>query len=578
MNCPSRVDENASLEGHNQNPPFLAGDLTTQADLNNIANLANRDDVSNDSINRFVSSGNNDGLVGAVADYFTPTRDREKTNAAVLHSPGEGRDGVGNGADAGTADQRDLGDDGKGFTNAVWKVVGKATNVLRKYATFIGPGFLISVAYMDPGNYSTDIAAGATFKYAHLFVILLANFFAAFLQSLCIKLGSVTGLNLAENCREHFPKWLCLCLYFLAECAIVATDLAEVIGSAIALNILLKIPLVAGVAVTAVDVLVVLFFYRPNGAMRGLRAFEIFLSALVFGVVICFCVELSHIDNASAGEVMKGYLPSKAVATGNGLYLSCGIIGATVMPHSLYLGSGIVQPRLRDFDIKAGNYSPAESDETEKYRPSISAIRYTMNYCIADLVLSLFTAALFANSAILIVGGATLSGTPEAQNADLFGIYDLLQQNVSKVAGTIFALSLLFSGESAGIVATLAGQMISEGFLNWTMKPWLRRLIVRTVALAPCLVIAATVGRSGLSQMLNASQVALSILLPFVSAPLIYFTCRDQYMRVPVPATDGDSQNDGSEAQAGGYVDMSNSIFTTIAAVLLWSFLAGLNV
>jgi len=223
----------------------------------------------------------------------------------------------------------------------------------------------------------------------------------------------------------------------------------------------LKIPLVAGVAITCVDVFVVLFFYRADGPVRNLRYFEMFVAMLVFGVIICFCIELANIHNVTAGEVIKGYLPSKTIASGQGLYLSCGILGATVMPHSLYLGSGLVQARVKEFDIKEGTYIPennlSETGSTkEYYHPSISAIRSTMKYTVADLAISLLTCALFANSAILIVSGATLDSS--AGDADLFSIHDLLSRNLSAAAGTIFALALLFSGESAGIVVTLAGR------------------------------------------------------------------------------------------------------------------------
>lgn len=208
---------------------------------------------------------------------------------------------------------------------------------IAKFARFVGPGFLIAVAYIDPGNYATDVAAGADTRYALLFVVLMSNLFAIFLQSLCIKLGSVTGLNLAENCRAHLPKWLVIILYVFSEAAIIATDIAEVrfvksksiqcadhqqvIGSAIALNLLLKIPLVAGCAITLVDVMFILIFYRPNGSMLGLRAFEFFVMALVLGVVVCFCIQLSLIRDQPVGQVFRGYLPSSAVVKGNGFVL-----------------------------------------------------------------------------------------------------------------------------------------------------------------------------------------------------------------------------------------------------------------
>lgn len=198
------------------------------------------------------------------------------------------------------------------------RMVLRTSQVLKKYAKFVGPGLMISVAYIDPGNYATDVSAGATYRFKLLVMVLVSNCFAIYLQALCIKLGSVTGMNLAEMIRAHCPKWLNLTLYALAEAAIVATDIAEVIGTAIALNLLFHIPLVAGCAISIVDVLVIIFFYKPSGAMRGLRAFECFVAALVLGVVVCFCYQLSLLRNIGVGEVFRGYLPSKALVESQG--------------------------------------------------------------------------------------------------------------------------------------------------------------------------------------------------------------------------------------------------------------------
>lgn len=230
------------------------------------------------------------------------------------------------------------------------------------------------------------------------------------------------------------------------------------IGSAIALNLLLNIPLVAGCAITVVDVIVILIFYRPNGSMMHVRIFEYFVMALVLGVVVCFCLQLSYIQDTSVGMVFRGYLPSADIVRGNGIYLSCSILGATVMPHSIFLGSGVVQSRLRQFDIDAGVVQAASSpddsnDLDKKYQPSISAIRSCLHYSVVELASSLFTFALFVNSAILIVAGAWLYENAEATEADLFGIHSLLSSTIAPVAGTLFALALLLSGTSAGIVS-----------------------------------------------------------------------------------------------------------------------------
>lgn len=492
--------------------------------------------------------------------------------------------------------------------NAINSVRNKTAvfiGVLKKYARFVGPGLMVSVAYMDPGNYSTAVAAGSAYKYNLLFLILLSNCLAIFLQSLASKLGAVTGLDLAANCRANLSPRMNIIIYILAEIAIIATDLAEVVGTAISLNILFGLPLIVGVVLTVVDVLIVLMAYRPNGPLLFLRIFELFVSLLVAATVICFGIELYQVShdstiNFSTIEVLKGFLPNSSVVDmserngGNGLFLSLAILGATVMPHSLYLGSGLVQARLKDFDIKNGYYRNEmtlefsenndhdhdndnddsnssdqvvardgdqgeyqepinkNTDSDSYYRPSIHAIKDTLTYTLVELVISLFTVALFVNAAILIVAGATLNQSYENdrrdgyesasddddddhfESADLFTIYNLLSTHLSPTAGFLFALALLFSGQSAGIVCTLAGQMILEGFLLWSLPPVTRRLITRGLAIVPCLGVALFAGREGLARILNGSQVILSLLLPFVSAPLVIFTCSKKIMRVPL--------------------------------------------
>ena len=311
--------------------------------------------------------------------------------------------------------------------------------------------------------------------------------------------------------------------------------------------------------------------------MRSLRAFEYFVMALVWGVVICFCLQLRYIEGTTPREVFRGYLPSSTVVQGQGLYLSCGILGATVMPHSLYLGSGMVQPRLRDFDMMAGNIphsSPTHSGGKVLYRPSIAAIQSCLKYSTFEVAISLFTFALFVNSAILIVAGASLSSESAAQSGDLFGVYDLLSKTLAPVAGKIFAVALLLSGTSAGIVCTIAGQILSEGALNWTCKPWFRRLITRSISITPSIIIAGAVGRDGLSTALNATQYALSVILPFVSAPLIYFTCRNKFMIVG-----GADAMEAEEAEPElRVVKMRNPWLLSGFAVLIWLAIAIMNV
>ena len=340
--------------------------------------------------------------------------------------------------------------------------------------------------------------------------------------------------------------------------------------------------------------------------MKRLRAFEYFVMALVLAVVVCFCIQLSFITNTPVREVFAGYLPSAAILDGSGLYLSCGILGATVMPHSLYLGSGMVQPRLREFDTQAelqpsepavlatpfGADAPhqafepsadlhivnqASINDSDKtlYRPSLAAIKSCLNYSVTELALSLSIFALFVNSAILIVAGVSLSNNPSAPTADLFGIHDLLSSSLSPAAGTIFALALLLSGISAGIICTIAGQMVSEGALNWSIAPWLRRLITRCISITPSIIIAGAVGRDGLSAALNGTQVALSVILPFVSAPLVYFTCRNKYMTVGGTAL---RRGDGEAPALEQGVGMRSRWVMSSIAVAVWLLIMIMNV
>ncbi|OJJ49050.1 hypothetical protein ASPZODRAFT_1384669 [Penicilliopsis zonata CBS 506.65] len=548
MNCPSRTDNTLDHPGWNQNPPPLNAETTTRNDLNGITNSREHREHGSD--------------LGGMATGRT-----EKTPQGGVFAATSGFEQPKSHSES---PRRPLKEILYTSCSGMWQT-------LINFGRFVGPGFLIAVAYIDPGNYSTDVAAGASSRYALLFIVLLSNLFAIFLQSLCIKLGTVTGLNLAENCRDHLPKWLVIILYIFSEAAIVATDIAEVIGSAIALNLLLKIPLVAGCAITLADVLILLVFYRPNGSIWGLRAFEFFVMALVLGVVVCFCIQLSLIQDQSIGAVFKGYLPSAAVVKSNGLYQSCGILGATVMPHSLFLGSGVVQARLKHFDVTQGYVEssvPLGSNGGEvEYRPSIHAIRGCLKYSIIELTLSLFTFALFVNSAILIVAGASLYGVSGSDSADIWAIHDLLSSSIAPAAGLIFALALLLSGISAGIVCTMAGQMVSEGMLNWSVQPWVRRLVTRLISIVPSIIIAAAVGKDGLDQALNASQVVLSIILPFVTAPLIYFTCRNRYMTVPAPeGLDGESDH-----PAEG-IGMRNHFLVTALAVVIWIVIAVMNI
>lgn len=494
----------------------------------------------------------------------------------------------------------------------ITEITSKTKMILRKYASFIGPGLVVSVSFIDPGNYQTCVTGGSSNRFSLLFIVFLSNCIAIFLQSLCIKLGSVTGYDLARCSREFLPKKLNILLWILAEAAIIATDIAEVIGSAIALNILLRIPLPAGVVITIVDVLFVLMAYRADtSSMKFVKIFEYSVGALVGVVVICFCIQLSKI-HADARDIFRGYVPSKQMFDGSGLTIATSIVGATVMIHSLFLGSGLVQPRLRDYDVKNGyvnlnkivnddsyndsglnSYSDEEKKKLKQkqyekeadffyheYKPSYKAINYSLKYSIVELAISLCTLALFVNSAILIVAGATMYGTPEAMDADLYIIHDLLSRSIAPAMGTIFMIALLFSGQSAGIVCTIAGQVVSEGHINWTLKPWLRRLITRSISIVPCLIVSACLGRDGMAIALNISQVIISILLPPLTAPLIYFTCSKKFMKVKLGQDDevNGKKVDHVDENGDRFKYMTNNWVTTVCAVVVWVLVSMLNI
>lgn len=489
----------------------------------------------------------------------------------------------------------------------------RIARMTKKYATFIGPGLVVSVSYMDPGNYLTSVSSGSMYQYKLCFIIFMANVFAIILQALCVKLGTITGLDLAEMCRMNLNPKLNLFMYFCAEIAIIATDLAEVVGTAISLEILFGIPLLYGVLITVLDVLIILMAYRKDGTMKQTKVFEIIVSILVAATCVCFIIELFKCDfkPGSGWEIFKGFLPvdKQIFQESMALFLSCGIVGLTVMPHSLYLGSALVQPRLKDYDEKHGVLKINDSSEassissnhhtrelqpveasrlrrisdgsllSRKYKPSYAAIKYCLNYSYVELVLSLFLVAVFVNSAILIVAGSTLFGKPDAADADLLSIYEMLSFYISPAAGLVFALSMLFSGQSAGIVCTMAGQIVSEGFINWTIEPWKRRIVTRVLAILPVIFVVGILGREGVSKVMNSSQVVLSFILPIVSAPLIYFTSKKEYMTV----VDTSSETDESsyllaETPQQKTISFENGTFLRVASILTWVIITALNI
>lgn len=364
---------------------------------------------------------------------------------------------------------------------------------------YVGPGMMVAVGYMDPGNWATDIAGGARFGYRLLSVVLISNLFAMLLQHLALKLGIATGRDLAQACRDHFSRPVAFMLWVLAEVAIAACDLAEVIGSAIALNLLFGLPLTVGILITALDVLLLLYLQN-----RGFQVLERIVASLIFLILLCFGYELL-VSRPAVADVLGGLLPRAEIVTNPAmLYIAIGILGATVMPHNLYLHSSIVQ--TRDFD---------RNDAGRK-----SAIKFAT----IDSTVSLFL-AFFINAAILILSAAAFHFSGNQQVADITDAHRLLDPVLGvKFAGIFFAVALLASGQNSTLTGTLAGQIVMEGFLNLRIKPWARRLITRLIAIVPAMIVAILYGEKGTSELLVLSQVILSLQLSFAVVPLVTFT------------------------------------------------------
>jgi len=369
----------------------------------------------------------------------------------------------------------------------------------RKLLAFSGPGYLVAVGYMDPGNWATDIAGGSQFGYTLLSVVLLSNLMAILLQSLCAKLGIVTGRDLAQACRDHYSQPVAISLWLLCEIAICACDLAEVIGTAIALNLLFHIPLIVGVILTSLDVVLVLFL-----AHRGFRLLESMVIGLMGLIAVCFGLEI-FFSKPVVTEVLAGFLPSASVVTNpEMLYIAIGILGATVMPHNLYLHSSIVQ--------------------TRKYEQNATGKREAIRFATLDSTLALMS-ALFINAAILIVAAASFHSHGHHEVAAIEDAYQLLSPMLGvSMASVLFALALLASGQNSTLTGTLAGQIVMEGFLHFRMRPWLRRLITRMIAIVPAVICTWLYGASGTTRLLVLSQVVLSLQLPFAVIPLVMFT------------------------------------------------------
>jgi manganese transport protein len=377
--------------------------------------------------------------------------------------------------------------------------VPKSFSFWRKLLAFSGPGYLVAVGYMDPGNWATDLAGGSAFGYTLLSVILISNLLAILLQTLAARLGIVTGRDLAQACRDHYSKPVSVALWIFCEIAISACDLAEVIGSAIALNLLFHLPLVIGVCLTALDVLAVMYLQN-----KGFRYLESLVIGLILLIGAAFFAEMIFSRPNLIG-VLGGFVPQAEVITNPGmLYVAIGILGATVMPHNLYLHSSIVQ--------------------TRKYEQNASGKREAIKFATIDSTVAL-TLALLINAAILIVSAATFYARGNHDVAEIQDAYKLLSPTLGVgAASVIFALALLASGQNSTLTGTLAGQIVMEGFLNLRLRPWLRRLITRLIAIVPAVIVTMIYGESGTAKLLIFSQVVLSLQLSFAVVPLVIFT------------------------------------------------------
>jgi len=368
----------------------------------------------------------------------------------------------------------------------------------KKMFAFAGPGYLVAVGYMDPGNWATDLAGGARYGYTLLSVILISNIMAIVLQALAARLGIASGRDLAQACRDSFSRPTTIALWLLCEIAICACDLAEVIGSAIALNLLFGLPLIWGVCLTALDVLMILFLQH-----RGFRYVEALVVGLILMIAGSFAVEL-WLSRPDLGGVVAGFVPHlEIMRNGDMLYIAIGILGATVMPHNLYLHSSIVQ--------------------TRKYTDTHESRQEAIRFATIDSSFALMF-ALFINAAILIMAAATFHGTAFEQVAEIGDAYKLLAPLLgTTMASVLFAVALLCSGQNATLTGTLAGQIVMEGFINLRLRPWLRRLITRLLAIIPAVIVIALYGESGTGPLLILSQVILSLQLPFAVFPLVAF-------------------------------------------------------
>ncbi len=390
---------------------------------------------------------------------------------------------------------------GEGSLLDVHRTVGvpRGAPSLRKAAAFLGPGYLVAVGYMDPGNWATSIAGGSTFGYTLLVVALVSNIMAIILQSLCARLAIASGRDLAQACRDAYPTAVSVPLWFLAEIAIIATDIAEVIGTAIGLNLIFGLPLEIGVVITALDVFLILFLQK-----LGFRYVEAFVITLLGVIAVCFALQIAMVDPDWAA-VIRGFAPTTGIVSNpQMLYLALGILGATVMPHNLYLHSGIVQTRA--------------------YGRTLPEKRQALRYATWDSTIALCF-ALLVNASILILAAAAFHTTGRTGIAELGEAHSLLAPILgAAIAPTLFGIALLCCGLNSTVTATLAGQIVMEGFLEIQIAPWLRRLVTRLIAIVPAAGVTIWYGDAGTAELLVLTQVVLSLQLSFAVFPLVIFT------------------------------------------------------
>jgi manganese transport protein len=377
--------------------------------------------------------------------------------------------------------------------------------IWRKLLAFLGPGYLVAVGYMDPGNWATSLAGGSKFGYTLLTIALLSNLMAILLQALCARLGIGAGRDLAQACRDAFPRAVSWPLWVLAEIAICATDLAEVIGTAIGLNLLFGIPLELGVIITALDVFLILWLQNI-----GFRWVEAFIVTMLGVIAVCFAIQIAMAD-PDWGAVIRGFAPTvEIVRNPDMLYIALGILGATVMPHNLYLHSGVVQ--------------------TRRFGETVPDKREAINLATIDSTIALML-ALLINASILILAAATFNKVGKTDIAELDQVHAFLAPLLgSAIAPTLFGIALLCCGLNSTVTATLSGQIVMEGFLDIRLPPWARRLVTRAIAIVPAAIVTIWYGEKGTAQLLILSQVILSLQLPFAVVPLVMFTADQRKM------------------------------------------------